>query len=88
MNTAQQEHFDKYQALADKLGWDALRALVPFKIETIADRLDRGDQHLNSLALSRWDTAAFAIHGIPLSQRVCVLKHVARVAALALQGDR
>ncbi len=35
MNTAQQEHFDKYQALAGKLGWADLFALLPISIETI-----------------------------------------------------
>lgn len=67
MNTAQQDHFNKYEALANKLGWDALHALVPFPIETIADWIDKGDQYLNTAGNRPWDRASLNFPGkVPL----------------------
>lgn len=122
------EHFDKYQQLASLLGWDALRALVPFDTHTIRCML-MADEHLSSQGNAPWDGASMGPksaatcdhckqeivlneagvnwpsaglqrtakdrslpwHKAPylsLSQRNCVLKHVARVDALAGRADR
>lgn len=52
------EHEDKYEALAQTLGVEALRALVPASPEKIAAALACGDEHLNGISLSAWDRAA------------------------------
>jgi hypothetical protein len=48
-------HERKYEALAQALGLDALKALVPFSAERIRQALAAGDQHLNTLPLASWD---------------------------------
>jgi hypothetical protein len=55
---AKQKHKAKYQALADTLGWDALRALLPLSIEKIREALAGGDEHLNGWSNGPWDRAA------------------------------
>jgi hypothetical protein len=94
-----QEHFDKYAALARRIGWDACLAAVPFTAAEVCAALEAGDEPLNTLPLARWDRAAGAIplpdgdfrwgptpewlrehRTLSLGERVCVLKHVARVA--------
>lgn len=112
---ASQEHRAKYEALAQELGIEALKALVPATNAQITAALARGDEHLNTIPLHRWDTAAAIWSCVPkqdaayfltrtpcptckegyvytmpptpdvwkkrrltLSERVCVLKHVAR----------
>lgn len=112
---AAQEHRAKYEALAQELGVEALKALVPATNAQITAALASGDEHLNTIPLRRWDMAAAAWSCVPkedansyrsrtrcphckqgyvyttpptpdvwekrrltLSERVCVLKHVAR----------
>lgn len=55
MNTT---HAEKYQNLADRLGWADVLALVPFPLERVRKALDAGDDHLNTLPLIKWDRAA------------------------------
>ena len=52
------EHETKYEALAQKLGIEALKWLVPAKPEEIRQALVAGDEHLNTIQLPRWDRAA------------------------------
>lgn len=81
------EHFDKYEAFAQKIGFDILAAMVPATRGSIVKAL-KTDEHLNNIPLNSWDGAHWAVKdyakkagiigGWPLSYTVCVLKHVAR----------
>lgn len=51
------EHFKKYEALARKIGIDALLTLMPVDRETMVVRL-AADVHLNNVPLTMWDRAA------------------------------
>lgn len=53
------EHEAKYEALAQKLGVEALIQLMPVGCERVKEALAAGDEHLNTIALSMWDGAAF-----------------------------
>lgn len=55
-------HDEKYEAIAQWLGVHALAILVPFTADEIRTALASGDEHLNTLALSRWDR----MHGAPV----------------------
>ena len=55
---SRQEHKAKYQALADTLGWDALRALMPLSIDKVRVMLANGDEHLNTYGNKPWDRVA------------------------------
>ena len=48
-------HTEKYERIAQQLGIDALKSLVPFSAERIRDALAAGDEHLNTLSLASWD---------------------------------
>lgn len=105
-----QEHEATYQALAEKLGIEALERLLPtLRPGTTWTGLLAADPYLNNVPLARWDTAAgcsagpLAYHDshwpqsalrntrhvepwcrvptLSLSERVCVLKHVAKIVA-------
>lgn len=52
------EHETKYEALAQLLGVECLKALVPATPEQVQAALAAGDEHLNSIPLGRWDGAA------------------------------
>uniref|UniRef100_A0A6M3LSB9 Uncharacterized protein n=1 Tax=viral metagenome TaxID=1070528 RepID=A0A6M3LSB9_9ZZZZ len=52
------EHYDKYEALSQKIGIEALRAIIPVTKEKIRAALENGDEHLNSISLHLWDKAA------------------------------
>ena len=52
------EHEAKYNELAHALGWDEIKALVPFELERIRAALEASDEHLNGLNLAKWDKAA------------------------------
>lgn len=83
-----QVHFDKYEALAQRIGVVALCELIPFTVEKVKAALNRQDLALNSLPLGRWDSQHPLIYrlaydalvdgGWSLSDTVCLLKHVAR----------
>lgn len=82
MDPGDVEHAKKYEALAQKLGIEKLKALIPVPPERVRRALERGDKHLNTIPLRKWDTAAFELNlrekGLSMSEGVCVLKHVAK----------
>jgi len=51
------EHFEKYEALAQRIGLDRLRAAIPFTPEQVRRALEAGDEYLNTLPLKKWDQA-------------------------------
>ena len=86
MDAATKEHFDKYDALARKLGLSALAALVPVNRDRILKAMT-GERELNNVPLDLWDGQFRATHQLAikaglrawsLGENVCVLKHVAR----------
>src|SRR4029077_7415840 len=80
MDEGEKEHAKKYEALAQKLGVESLRALMPVSAQKIRAALERGDKHLNSISLRKWDAAGTSIRGkgLSMAEKVCVLKHVAK----------
>lgn len=54
------EHVAKFEALAQWLGVDALKKLVPRSREQILGALAAGDEHLNMWGLQPWDNQ----HGV------------------------
>jgi len=58
------EHFEKYSALALKLGVADLLKLIPVPAERIVAALESGDEHLNSISLATWDKAASKTVGL------------------------
>jgi hypothetical protein len=84
-------HYENYEKIAQTLGVEMLKDLVPFSRERILHAINEGDEHLNSLPLKEWDRKHPAIfewahrRSLPreavcwvLCDTVCVLKHVAR----------
>jgi polyhydroxyalkanoate synthesis regulator phasin len=76
------EYAKKCEAIAQRIGIDILRELIPASSDKIRKALDRGDKHLNTIPLRKWDQAAAMIpylpgKGLSLSEKVCALKHVA-----------
>jgi hypothetical protein len=66
----------KYEALARRLGVEALLKLVPADADRVRAALEAGDEHLNGIPLVMWDRAAL---GAPetLAERTCpTCKHV------------
>lgn len=80
MDAGDVEHAQKYEALAQTIGLDALRGLMPASPERIRKALETGDVHLNTIPLYKWDDAGLAIQrpGLSMSEKVSVLKHVAK----------
>jgi hypothetical protein len=81
-----QEFYDKYEALAQRIGIVSLRLRMPVSPSQIARALET-DQHLNNIPLGLWDArhpqvcALASMAGIKfwsLGESVCLLKHVAR----------
>lgn len=88
------EHFATFDAMAHRIGIQKIARIVPATKAEILTALQSGDQHLNTIPLARWDGAAGGFRPYPghplyvtaegskyilsLSDRVCVLKHVAR----------
>lgn len=93
-------HEEKYEVLAQRIGVDKLRRILPSTPERIRAALAAGDEHLNTIPLPAWDLAAGLLNpnrvhaeacrlhfrdpwlpavtsGLSLSERVCILKHVA-----------
>lgn len=79
MTPGEIEHAEKYEALAQKIGIEELRQLIPASPERVRQVLARGDKHLNMIPLRLWDAA---VAGIPerlsLGEKVSLLKHVAK----------
>ncbi len=81
-------HEAKYNALANALGRERLRGLIPFTPEQVQAAIDSGDEHLNTLPLHKWDRMhptvfmmareAQEITSWSLDDTVCTLKHLAR----------
>lgn len=80
MDAGDIEHAKKYEELAQKLGIEKLKSLIPVSPEKIRTALERGDKYLNTIPLRKWDDAAkgFVYPGLSLSEKVSALKHVAR----------
>jgi polyhydroxyalkanoate synthesis regulator phasin len=77
------EHAEKYEAVARRIGIDLLKTLIPASPERIRKALEKGDKHLNTIQLRKWDQASEAIpreqgKGLSLAEKVCALKHVAK----------
>lgn len=77
------EHAKKYEEIARRIGIDVLAQLIPASPEKIRKALERGDKHLNTIPLKKWDAATYEIpselvKGLSLSEKVCALKHVAK----------
>ncbi len=64
------------------IGVDELKKLIPSSPEKIRKALERGDKHLNTIPLRKWDAAAAEIpeegFNFSLSEKVSALKHVAK----------
>lgn len=52
------EHTRKYEALAQRIGVDVLRALLVGHADRIRHALAAGDEHLNTINLAWWDSRA------------------------------
>jgi hypothetical protein len=80
MDAGAVEHAQKYEALAQLLGVDFLRKLIPASPERVRKALETGDQHLNTIPIYKWDDAGLSIQkpGLSMAEKVCVLKHVAK----------
>ena len=50
-------HRDKYKAYLDFVGFDNVIKYVPFSEEKIAYALKKGDDHLNTLSIKKWNEA-------------------------------
>lgn len=76
------EHARKYEELAQEIGIENLKALIPATPDRIRKALERGDAHLNTIPLRHWDAAAMKLNlrgrGLSLGEGVSLLKHVAR----------
>lgn len=72
-------HASKYEAIAQSLGVDLLRRRIPASQERIRRALETGDSYLNTIPLHLWDSAAAGLPAqLSHSEKVCVLKHVAK----------
>ncbi len=72
-------HAEKYEEIVQDLGVDFLKTLIPASPEKIRKALERGDKHLNSIPLRKWDAASMQVRvsGLSLAEKVSALKHVA-----------
>jgi hypothetical protein len=80
------EHVEKYEALAQALGIEALRELIPASPFEVLEA-ERIGWALNAIPLHKWDAQQDAVIALAraagmeswsLAMSVCVLKHVAR----------
>lgn len=80
MDAGDVEYAKKYEELARKIGIDKLKNLIPVSHEKVRKALERGDKHLNTIPLRKWDAAGAGLRmpGLSLSEKVSVLKHVAK----------
>jgi hypothetical protein len=82
MDAGDIEHARKYEELAKKIGIEKVKESIPVSPAKVRQALERGDKHLNSISLRKWDQAALNLslreRGLSLSEGVCVLKHVAK----------
>ena len=66
-----QEHYEKFDKLAHKLGWAEVLALVPKPLEEIRQALDEGDEHLNKWGNGPWDAAVGRGPAPKVKARLC-----------------
>ena len=61
----QMKHRDIYRRAITRFGGlKAIKPLIPFSLEEIKEALAKGDEHLNTLDIRKWDSAAgFYIKG-------------------------
>lgn len=82
MSPGDVEHARKYDALAREIGIERVKSLIPVSPEKVRQVLSRGDKHLNSIPLRKWDQAALNLslreRSLSFSDAFCVLKHVAK----------
>ena len=53
------EHRAIYQRAVERFGGlKAIKPLIPFGLEEIKKALENGDEHLNTLPISKWDSAS------------------------------
>ena len=62
---AKMEHRAIYQRAVERFGGlEVIKFLIPFSLEHIKEALANGDEYLNTLPISKWDSAAgFSNHG-------------------------
>lgn len=73
------KHAKKYESLANEIGIERLKSLIPASPQKVRSALEKGDEHLNTVSLMKWDKAASFVEGpLSLSEKVCLLKHVAK----------
>ena len=83
------EHRAKCEALARRLGVNAILAIMPATPKQIREAYS-ADKHLNNIPLSVWDSVAnrlYAARGLSLAERVCVLKHIAVTRICGAERD-
>jgi hypothetical protein len=57
-------HAEKYQAIVNALGYDAVKRCIPFTLDQIKEAIQK-DEHLNNLSMKKWDLASgFVNEGI------------------------
>lgn len=82
MDAGEIEYTKKMEELAQRIGIQHLRGYMPASAQKIRTALERGDKHLNSIPLRKWDDIANMVgwrnYKISLSDMVGALKHVAR----------
>lgn len=69
--TDKMSHEEKYTTIVNRLGYDSVKALIPFSRTTIINALET-DEHLNNLSLRKWDDATgfkTVYHGYYLKPR-------------------
>ena len=55
----QMKHRDIYRRAITRFGGlKAIKPLIPFSLEEIKEALAKGDEHLNTLDIRKWDSAA------------------------------
>lgn len=50
-------HSEKYQAIVNALGYEAIKECIPFTLDQIKEAI-KTDEHLNNLPLKKWDLAS------------------------------
>jgi len=82
-NEPYSDHYKKYDKLSKQIGIERLKRIMPATPEEIKQAFQE-DEYLNNVSLGRWDRAAASVSifvrylNLSLSERVCILKHVAR----------
>ena len=51
-------HDEMYTVIVNGLGYENVKKFVPFSVKEITNALAKGDKHLNTLWLRKWDDAS------------------------------